>query len=71
MSNTNGGSETKLSGTAPAHDVVGDWINPGGPNELFLIPASTGVTRKGKENTFYLMTHSTHFIYSYMASDIR
>ena len=25
--------------------------------------------RKGKE-VFYLSTHSTHFIYSYMASDI-
>ena len=25
--------------------------------------------RNGKE-MFYLMTHSTHFIYSYMASDI-
>ena len=26
-------------------------------------------TRKGKE-MFYLTTHSTHFIYGYMASDI-
>ena len=24
----------------------------------------------GKEEVFYLTTHSTHFIYSYMASDI-
>ena len=24
-----------------------------------------------KEEMFYLMTHSTHFIYGYMASDIR
>ena len=24
-----------------------------------------------KEEVFYLMTHSTHFIYGYMASDIR
>ena len=24
----------------------------------------------GKKDLFYLMTHSTHFIYSYMASDI-
>ena len=28
-----------------------------------------GVTRKGKE-MFYLTTHSTHFIYGYLASDI-
>ena len=25
---------------------------------------------KGRKETFYLTTHSTHFIYSYMASDI-
>ena len=24
----------------------------------------------GRKETFYLMTHSTHFIYGYMASDI-
>ena len=25
---------------------------------------------RGKKEMFYLMTHSTHFIYGYMASDI-
>ena len=25
---------------------------------------------EGRKEMFYLMTHSTHFIYSYMASDI-
>ena len=25
---------------------------------------------KGRKEIFYLTTHSTHFIYSYMASDI-
>ena len=24
----------------------------------------------GRKDMFYLMTHSTHFIYSYMASDV-
>ena len=27
-------------------------------------------TKEGRKEMFYLMTHSTHFIYSYMASDI-
>ena len=31
---------------------------------------STGWNKEGKE-MFYLTTHSTHFIYGYMASDIR
>ena len=26
--------------------------------------------KEGKKEVFYLMTHSTHFIYSYMTSDI-
>ena len=29
-----------------------------------------GLVKGRKEGMFYLMTHSTHFIYSYMASDI-
>ena len=28
------------------------------------------ISRKGRKEMFYLTTHSTHFIYSYMASDI-
>ena len=28
------------------------------------------IVLEGKKEMFYLMTHSTHFIYSYMASDI-
>ena len=27
-------------------------------------------SEKGREKMFYLTTHSTHFIYGYMASDI-
>ena len=26
--------------------------------------------KEGRKEMFYLMTHSTHFIYGYMASDI-
>ena len=29
-----------------------------------------GGRKKGKKEIFYLTTHSTHFIYGYMASDI-
>ena len=38
-----------------------------GPIGLFLVPASA--TERERE-MFYLTTHSTHFIYGYMASDI-
>ena len=31
---------------------------------------SIGQKKKGRKEMFYLMTHSTHFIYGYMASDI-
>ena len=31
----------------------------------------TPVVEEGKKEMFYLMTHSTHFIYSYVASHIR
>ena len=36
------------------------------PNIFFLVWAK----REGKKKMFYLTTHSTHFIYGYMASDI-
>ena len=29
------------------------------------------LTKEGRKEMFYLTTHSTHFIYGYMASDIR
>ena len=32
--------------------------------------ACTYVHKEGRKEMFYLMTHSTHFIYGYMASDI-
>ena len=36
---------------------------------MWSVTAKTAERRKGKE-VFYLMTHSTHFIYGYMVSDI-
>ena len=35
----------------------------------FTTPRSSGVL-EGRKGMFYLTTHSTHFIYGYMASDI-
>ena len=31
---------------------------------------SLSIMEQGRKQLFYLMTHSTHFIYGYMASDI-
>ena len=31
----------------------------------------TNYRKEGRKEMFYLTTHSTHFIYGYMASDIR
>ena len=31
---------------------------------------ASGVMEEGRKDMFYLTTHSTHFIYGYMASDI-
>ena len=33
-------------------------------------PWTTSVRNEGRKEMFYLTTHSTHFIYGYMASDI-
>ena len=33
-------------------------------------PHPTTTRKEGRKEMFYLMTHSTHFIYGYMASDI-
>ena len=58
--------------------VVG-LIPIGGPIELFLVSAcTTNITKAmvctilsvGRKEMFYLTTHSTHYIYGYMASDI-
>ena len=37
-------------------------------NTMLVSPSPDGNGRKGE--VFYLTTHSTHFIYGYMASDI-
>ena len=35
-----------------------------------LQPSDETFRREGRKEMFYLTTHSTHFIYCYMASDI-
>ena len=59
-----------------AHGAMDRRIDPsyGGPISRSGQCSTTGVTKavvegKGK-GMFYLTTHSTHFIYGYMASDI-
>ena len=37
---------------------------------LYLRGYGAHKRRKGRKEMFYLTTHSTHFIYGYMASDI-
>ena len=37
---------------------------------LYLTSIRTCVFQEGRKEMFYLTTHSTHFIYNYMASDI-
>ena len=39
-------------------------------NMTFLMSVGTQLCLKGRKEMFYLTTHSTHFIYDYMASDI-
>ena len=57
-----------------AHGVMGRRIDPswGGPIELFLISARfpLSLSEWSFITMFYLTTHSTHFIYGYMASNI-
>ena len=36
----------------------------------YSIAVVTSTETEGREEMFYLTTHSTHFIYGYMASDI-
>ena len=51
-------SLTKPSGSASRH------LAPNGQQYLSVLPTS------GRKEMFYLTTHSTHFMYGYMASDI-
>ena len=37
---------------------------------LMKLTNESDITQEGRKEMFYLTTHSTHFIYSYMASDI-
>ena len=42
-----------------------DWVL-----DVRLVQHSVLDTARGRKEMFYLTTHSTHFIYGYMASDI-
>ena len=35
-----------------------------------LSPSLSNILKEGRKEMFYITTHSTHFIYGYMASDI-
>ena len=37
---------------------------------VMMYPSLTQIPNQGRKEMFYLTTHSTHFIYGYMASDI-
>ena len=69
-----------LSIEATPRDVTGGGLYR--PRPVYLHPLHWRVPRplppvvgndlkEGRKEMFYLTTHSTHFIYGYMASDIR
>ena len=75
-------AETRNSSMGPHHEgsirrPIAPWANAL-TTELHLAPALRCITKPApflflwleKERIFYLTTHSTHFIYGYMASDI-
>ena len=45
-------------------------LNPAGPSEKSGIYNAVQLNQGREREMFYLTTHSTHFIYGYMASDI-
>ena len=51
---------------------VGDRarLSVGGLGSCTSCNKHTAIVKEGKKEMFYLTTHSTHFIYGYMASDI-
>ena len=55
-----------------AHSVlVGGFRNICvGKSQLLTDGDQLQITEQGRKEMFYLTTHSTHFIYGYMASDI-
>ena len=60
------------------HDVLSDALSMRGPSPTFLdspvheikTNVKASLFKEGRKEMFYLTTHSTHFIYGYMASDI-
>ena len=50
--------------------ILFDWMQSCDHQSGFLLLPPTLAGHEGRKEMFYLTTHSTHFIYSYMASDI-
>ena len=46
------------------------WISKTDVQRPLRLCCASIVAREGRKEMFYLTTHSTHFIYGYMASDI-
>ena len=55
-----GALRSRTAGTGGRHGISGQWPT------CVTIPGQ----QTGRKERFYLTTHSTHFIYGYMASDI-
>ena len=56
----------KFSPSVTVWEDISSWeLSP-----QVLVNGNISSAKKKKEEMFYLTTHSTHFIYSYLASDI-
>ena len=49
---------------------IAQWVHHEGSIRRPITPSRCFGEQMKKEEMFYLMTHSTHFIYVYIASDI-
>ena len=62
-------SETDFSSNCDYDEYVGDILQPFQVEPIFTA-TEIQAKKEGRKKMFYLTTHSTHFIYGYMASDI-
>ena len=64
-----GSKHDRVKRTPPwCHPFLASAFSVGDKNRLVL--NIKGVTKEGRKEMFYLTTHSTHYIYGYMASNI-